>query len=168
MIIWRILPTFFVVTAFTLIAKLSIVLVILLVAGDALSLQFFLVNRPLCRQVTVVALRLQMLVPELKLGIAVMIKGACLPLFFGMAGFTLIAIALLVTLLLVILLVAGNTYFLKLDLEVDIFARDPALVACVTLGRLVLVTQRVFRILVMIEGARLPLFFRMAGFAFIA
>lgn len=139
MIIGRILPEFFVMAALTLVAKLAIMLVILLVAGNALGFQFTLVNRSFCRQVAVVALQLQVLVPQPILGIAVMIKNARLPLFLGMASLALVAIAPFVALLLVILLVAGNTLLLQLEIKLKVFTRNLALVARLALGRLVLV-----------------------------
>lgn len=158
-------------TAFTLAPKLAIVLVILLVASNALDFQLLLVNRPFCRQVAVVTLRLQVLVAQPILGVAVMIKGACLPLLLGMTSLALIAIAPFVALLLVIFLVAGNTLLFQLETQIELelaFASSITIVARLTLGRLVLVAKRILRVNVMIERQALPAFFVVAVFALLA
>ena len=128
MVVGRILPEFFVVATFTFVAKLAIMLVILLVAGNALGFQLFLVNRPSCRQVAVVALRLHVLVFQPILGIAIMVKGDRFPRFFGMTSLALVAIALFVPFFLIVLLVAGYALAFQLFLVNQSFCRQVAVV----------------------------------------
>ena len=152
-------------TAFALAAKLAIVLVILLVAGNALGFQFLLVNRPPCRQVAVVALRLQVLVPEPILGITVMIKGNRFPRFLGMASLAFVAIVFFVTPLLIILLVAGNALGFQLLLVNRSLCRQ---VAFVTFRFQVFIPELILGIPAMIKGACLPFLLGMTSLAFAA
>lgn len=118
MVVRRILPAFLVVTAFAFVAQLAFVLVILLVTGDALGRQFRFIDRPSINGMAGIALGLGVFVLQEVFRLAIMVKGAGLPIFRRMASFALRAIAPLVAFVIVLLAVAGDTLQIKFQLGV--------------------------------------------------
>lgn len=140
--------------------------VVLLVAGNTGHIQFGFIKQPLRRQMAIVAAYITVLALEQVFRTLVVIEDALLPILVGMASFAFVAIAALVSflLLLIILLVAGNALHFQLQLG-GIGPRNSPLVASVALRLLMLVAQWELGI-VMVEFRLLPIAIVVAGFAF--
>jgi hypothetical protein len=153
------LPVALVVTGLALLAFLTLVLVVLLVTGDALGLGFFPVQES---GVTGLALDLGMLATQRVFRIAVVIEANRRPVFLDVAGLALVAETALVALAVVVLAVAGNA------LRRRLFPIQETAMAGRAFGEAVFAAQRVFGVLVVVERAHLPVLVGVAGLAFVA
>lgn len=93
--------------------------VIFQVTGNALRIELvLLIERTLLRHMAGIALDLTMFIFQLVLCIAVMIESGSLPVHLRVARIALGAVAPLVTFLLIVLLMAGETSCFQFDVEI--------------------------------------------------
>jgi hypothetical protein len=152
-------PVTLVVTGLAFIAFLALVLVVLLVTGDAGCLQLFLVQES---GMTGLALGRDVLAAQDVLRVAVMVESGDLPVLLDMTGVTFLAEPPLVALFVIVRFVAGDTGALEFLLVQE------AGVAAVAFGRNMLAAQEVFGIAVVVKNGNAPVFFRVAGLALLA
>ena len=153
-------PTLVVVTGLALWTEFSLVpfllVVVLFVTGNAIHLELVLVDVAL---VTLDTFDIVMLSAQRKFCFLVMIKRNFFPAALDMAGFALGAEFPLVPFLVIVLLVAGDTFLLELILV------QVALVAFDALRFLVFAQQRILG-LVVVEDGLFPAFRVVTGLAF--
>lgn len=153
------LPAFFVVALLALLALLAVMLVVLLVARIALGWRLV---AEAGRGMAFIALGILVLEFQRVLGVLIMIETGFFPALFVvtlLAFLTQVAMVPLVVISFLVTVIANILQFLLIQL---------AGMALVALDFKMLEAQRVFRILVVVEKALLPVVFLVAAFAFLA